>query len=300
LRIAVKRLRYVVENFLPQRQVEWGKDLHHLQDLLGEVHDLDVLWGRLCSLGDDFSPEERKAWSEIIDRERSNRLEEYKRLTAGEHSLWQKWRQGLPDGEDLEQASLACLKAWASCRDHKIDRAENVCALSLQLFNALVSRDSLSGKAVRHGHRLVQAAAWMHRLAGDPPQPERAGDVLEDIRSLRPPIGWTAQHLERLIEILERLWGVEFQADTGQEADSSHEIPSQAIAEIIRMAQMLNHLSTRDFPEVRPESAGNGELVISLSNGNKKPKTEVIHECAGRLSELLDRQVKVETTADGS
>ncbi|HEY1264995.1 MAG TPA: CHAD domain-containing protein, partial [Terriglobales bacterium] len=44
LRIGLKHLRYIVENFLPQQHQDWGDDLKQLQDLLGEIHDLDVAW----------------------------------------------------------------------------------------------------------------------------------------------------------------------------------------------------------------------------------------------------------------
>lgn len=44
LRIGIKKLRYLVENFLPTLHAAWSKDLKYLQDDLGEVHDLDVLW----------------------------------------------------------------------------------------------------------------------------------------------------------------------------------------------------------------------------------------------------------------
>ena len=44
LRITIKRFRYIVENFLPLQHAAWSDDLKHIQDLLGDVHDLDVLW----------------------------------------------------------------------------------------------------------------------------------------------------------------------------------------------------------------------------------------------------------------
>src|SRR5882762_8847485 len=43
MRIGLKRLRYTVENLLPEHYAAWGDNLKRLQDMLGEVHDLDVL-----------------------------------------------------------------------------------------------------------------------------------------------------------------------------------------------------------------------------------------------------------------
>ena len=43
LRIGLKQFRYTVENFLPQRYEVWAADLKAMQDLLGDVHDLDML-----------------------------------------------------------------------------------------------------------------------------------------------------------------------------------------------------------------------------------------------------------------
>jgi CHAD domain-containing protein len=47
LRVGLKRFRYAVESFLPRQHAAWAPQLKHLQDLLGEGHDLDVLRARI-------------------------------------------------------------------------------------------------------------------------------------------------------------------------------------------------------------------------------------------------------------
>ncbi|MGC2465798.1 MAG: CHAD domain-containing protein, partial [Candidatus Acidiferrum sp.] len=41
LRIGLKRFRYTVEGLLPEHYASWSENLKRLQDLLGDVHDLD-------------------------------------------------------------------------------------------------------------------------------------------------------------------------------------------------------------------------------------------------------------------
>ena len=50
LRVTVKRFRYMVESFLPEKSEAWGEELGRAQDLLGEGHDLDVLRALIVKL----------------------------------------------------------------------------------------------------------------------------------------------------------------------------------------------------------------------------------------------------------
>ncbi len=95
LRIALKRFRYTVENFLPAQHAVWGRELKKLQDLLGEIHDLDVLWSALPEAGDAFSAPARRRWRARIQAERAKRFSQYRARIAGKRSLWNVWRAAL-------------------------------------------------------------------------------------------------------------------------------------------------------------------------------------------------------------
>src|SRR5580692_7842693 len=103
LRIGIKRFRYIVENFLPVEHKLWSADLKHMQDVLGEVHDLDVLWATAMASHIFGDEEPRKSWHERIVKERSKRVEEYRAKMLGPNSPWVAWRSGLPQGKQIQE-----------------------------------------------------------------------------------------------------------------------------------------------------------------------------------------------------
>src|SRR5262252_2501383 len=113
LRIGIKRLRYTVENFLPERHKRWSRDLRDLQDALGEVHDFDVLWA-LVKSHPEVGLAERRLWQQTIFSERQKRLFFYRKKMLGKQSLWHKWRAELPQSDELAEAALAKMRTWAA------------------------------------------------------------------------------------------------------------------------------------------------------------------------------------------
>jgi CHAD domain-containing protein len=102
VRIAIKRFRYIVENFLPQHYEAWARDLKETQDLLGEIHDLDVLRTYIRRHSRDLEPQQTVAsWLERIQSARAERLEKFLAKTNGKESLWLDWRSGLQGGNTL-------------------------------------------------------------------------------------------------------------------------------------------------------------------------------------------------------
>ena len=51
---------------------------------------------------------------ERIAAERERRLEEYRDLSMGERRLWQEWKLGLPQAEQLEAAAMANASGYNS------------------------------------------------------------------------------------------------------------------------------------------------------------------------------------------
>jgi CHAD domain-containing protein len=106
LRIGVKSFRYIVENFLPQRCEAWCDDLRRMQDLLGDVHDMDVLRAKVRLLSVRLRPSLVAQWNERIDTRRKGCLEAFLQLSNGPSSPWLTWRAGFQWGHALVAASV--------------------------------------------------------------------------------------------------------------------------------------------------------------------------------------------------
>jgi len=70
LRIGLKRFRYTVEGLLPDQYAAWSDNLKRLQDILGEIHDLDVLAGKVNKSDHLDTEDSVRLWHETIERER--------------------------------------------------------------------------------------------------------------------------------------------------------------------------------------------------------------------------------------
>ena len=125
-----------MESLLPARYTEWGDNLKKVQDLLGDVHDLDVLAEktRLLAAGTEGV---RVSWMERLGIETDRRLEDYRLLTMGKANLWHEWRQGLPGGKRLEAAALARLNVTVRAMDENPGRSGQVSALATKIYDGL-------------------------------------------------------------------------------------------------------------------------------------------------------------------
>jgi len=196
LRIGLKRFRYTVENFLPHRHLRWGGDLKQLQDLLGEAHDLDVLWQTAVKIRAFSDKESRAAWRARIEEERKKRLDLYREKMAGKNSLFWIWRAELPQGEQLEAAGLAKLAAWGAFCNPETGHAQHVAQLVTELYDGLAGYGLTGTNPSGHPRNLIHAAALLHDVGLAEGKKSHHKASYRMIRALAPPIGWSQKDLE--------------------------------------------------------------------------------------------------------
>lgn len=92
VRIALKRFRYISEDFFPECVQSIKASLSQVQDLLGEIHDLDMLELRIKELASLFEPETRAGWAVMIHADREARRGIYLNIMTGTKALWKTWK----------------------------------------------------------------------------------------------------------------------------------------------------------------------------------------------------------------
>jgi CHAD domain-containing protein len=197
LRVGIKRFRYIVENFLPIEHKAWSNDLKEIQDLLGEVHDLDVLWSTTVECQVFPDTDSRRRWHERILSERSKRISRYRTKMIGGNSLWHTWRAALPQGKQIQVLATRRMKLWANGLDPDFPHSERVASLALQLYDGLLAwgwQPSVDAASARSS---LLAAALLHDVGKSEGQKGHHKATFDLIRAHGNPLGWKPVDLRR-------------------------------------------------------------------------------------------------------
>ena len=204
LRIGIKRFRYIVENFLPHEHEAWSNNLKHMQDLLGEVHDLDVLWATALACHVFPDEDSRQSWHGRIGEERAKRIEEYRQRTVGPDSLWNVWRAGLPLGKQIQEIATRRMKLWAKALDPDFAHSERVARLALELYDGLNAAGMLGSpnRAALNGaggdaRACLYVAALLHDVGKAKGNRGHHKASLELIKGHGTPLGWKPEDMAR-------------------------------------------------------------------------------------------------------
>jgi CHAD domain-containing protein len=191
LRIGIKRFRYTVENFLPERHALWGADLKEMQDALGEVHDLDVLWEQVRGLNWDDAAG-LAHWHERITAARTQRLVRYRTKMVGPDSLWHTWRHGLPHGEAQERALLARFQRIAAFSHGNSLEAQQAGRIALQLWDGLQAANVLA-KCGRRDREILRTGCLLQNIGAEKNRTGHHKRSARRIAAMPVPLGWTQE-----------------------------------------------------------------------------------------------------------
>jgi CHAD domain-containing protein len=277
LRIGIKRFRYTVENFLPRQHPLWGDDLKELQDLLGEVHDLDVLWATAVEIQAFPDVETRDRWREKLNAERARRIDRYREKMVGRESLWRVWRADLPSGPQLRTAALSRLRAWAGYLDPDFPHSERVAQLALLLYDGLRDAGLLTARVAGQKsageepatanmeddwRALLQAASLMHDVGKAKGPDNHQKNSYRMIRGLARPLGWSARELE-LAAVVARYHRGGLPRPRGKIMQVL-EMADRPIA--MELAGVLRLANTLDLRHGRPGNEGAPRLEVGLQD----------------------------------
>jgi hypothetical protein len=276
LRIGLKRFRYTVENFLPALHERWGGDLKQLQDFLGEIHDLDLLWATAVKLKIFRDQPTLERWHALIDQERKKRVEGYREQMLGRGSLWNVWRTGLPAQPNV--GALARMEGWAKALDPQPRHARHVATLAVELYDGLCASGLLS-PAQKNGRETLRTAALMHEIGRSKTSEKYHKASSGLIRKLRAPLGWSSDDLATTALLVRHHRG-RFPAGrpTLRRLSSEQRDFVIACASILRLADAMD--------------CGRKEAVHKLTIHDRGTYLEIValgYQSEGRLAEKIAR-----------
>ena len=294
LRIGIKRFRYTVENFLPRQHAIWGNDLKELQDLLGEVHDLDVLWNTAVEIGAFSDLESKNRWRERLAEERSKRVARYREKMVGKQSLWRAWRADLPSGPQLRAAAMNRLQVWASYLDPDFLHSQRVARFALLLYDGLKQAGLMTQNPEHDSRAVLHAAALLHDVGKAKGDKAHHKDSFRMIRNLPRPLGWSARELE-LAAVVARYHrgGLPRPREKNlQRLDLADRRTTVQLAGVLRLA---NALDTRNGIEPRLEVALQDRTILVQAAGYSALDRSAEEIAAARhlLETVLHRPVLV-------
>ena len=263
LRIGLKRLRYTVENLLPEQYALWSDNLKRLQDLLGEVHDLDVLAAMVKQTASADALDSHNAWEETLRRERTQRIETYRQLTLGKTSIWNDWRHGLPQGKRLALAAMARLRATARATDTRPHRTAQISRISVALFDALRRAHAAPAFGEQPMRRDLRAAARLHRAGETQQAGPRQKAALRFVRELQIPPSWTFEEWELLAWTVRYHRGAEPSADSGAFAKllDGEQKNVRALAGVLRLSRALRKCGVDTCNGMRADKSADAVIL---------------------------------------
>jgi CHAD domain-containing protein len=293
LRVRLKRLRYFTEIFLPLRDAAWDGQFRKLQDLLGDIHDMDVLRARLARIRRQIPEQQYRLWQSRIATKRDRFFARYRAMVR-RRSPWELWRKQLPPTQELDRHRLALLAVWASYLDPHSDHSRRVTRLALEIYDGLEAA-GLSALGLRAARTLLEAAALVHDVGLRHAHKNHQKFTYKMVRKRTPPPGWTTERMELMARIARYHRGAMPLAGDGQPGSLSARQSAAVLflSGILRLAVVMAGNQGRATRRVSVR-ARDGEVVLrALGYDGGEPWATHLAAARHLLETELDRPVMI-------
>jgi CHAD domain-containing protein len=287
LRIALKRFRYTLELLVPTLHGKCIGSLKRVQDVLGDIHDLDTL-AELAAAKDAVAPEIRQDWQARVENVREERMETYRQLALGGVSIWQDWLSSFPK-LDWPEYAAARIAATRKAMDPKPRRSLAVSRIAAKLWIQLRRCQGDPIFADQNEKRVLAAAARLSGIAYGSKKKSRLKSVRTFLLKSPVPPAWTFAEWERVA------WSIRFQRgpepSSGNKRFAKLSVEQQAairpLAGILRLAVAAQRSGAASGAAIKMETLLQG-LLLHVNGVEETPGI------AARFTEakqLLERSI---------
>ena len=288
LRVALKRFRYTLELLVPTLHSKCIGSLKRVQDVLGDIHDLDMLGELAVRAKNEVTPELRKDWQSRVENVRQERMQTYRQLALGGVSIWQDWLSGFPK-LDWPEYTAARIAATRNAMDTKRRRSLAVSRIAAKLWTQLRRCQGGPIFADQNEKRVLVAAARLCAIQYAVKKKSRLKSVRTFLLKSPVPPAWTFAEWERVA------WCIRFQRGpepgTGNKRFSRLSAEQQAairpLAGILRLAVAAQRSGAASGAAIKMETLSQ-TLLLHVDGVEETP------EIAARFTEakhLLERSI---------
>ena len=234
LRIGIKHFRYTVESLLPTAHSEWSDTLKRVQDVLGDIHDLDVLSEMLAKANANQSSEILQDWEHRIENVRRQNVQTYRQLALGTASIWTDWQSGFPRDE-WERYAKSRIRATRASMDPKPGRSSLIARISTRIWSQLRLRKAGEIFSDKKERRVLDAVARLSGVRDGNTKKAREKSAKSFLLDSPLPPGWTYSEWERVA------WAIRFQrgAEPGRQNQRFAQLAAEQQTTIYLLAGIL-------------------------------------------------------------
>jgi len=300
LRIGIKHFRYTVESLLPTAHAEWSDTLKRVQDVLGNIHDLDVLSEMLSKTTANQSNDVLQGWELRIANERRLNVQTYRQLALGAASIWTHWQSGFPR-EEWERYAKARIRATRAAVDPKPGRSTVMARIAMRIWSQLRVRKAGEIFSDKKERRVLETAARLSGVRNGHPKKAREKSAKSFLLDSPVPPGWTCSEWERAA------WAIRFQrgAEPGRQNKRFAQLAAEQqtkvylLAGILRLAIAAQKSGVTRSSSLRLEVLPQG-LWLHVAGVEDSPKNAArFTEAKQQLERSLGKSILIQAEPTG-